>query len=92
MTPEVITAIIAILTPFVVFGVTKLVTIYLPKLQGWGIVAIVVPIVGFLVTLVSNLITNAAPLWYIQLALGLLAVFINELYKQLKQALTPPTP
>jgi len=76
--------IISIATPFVVQIVTSIVVKYLPIFSGWGVVALVVPIVGGAVTLVTNWLTTAGPTWYIQLALGLLAVFLNELYKEVK--------
>ena len=90
MTPDMVQAIIGILSPLVVWGVTQIIKAILPSIQGWGIVAVVVPVVGLLVTLVTNLVTNAGPHWYFQLALSLLAVFVQEFYKQIKQAATEP--
>jgi len=80
--------IISIATPFVVQLVTSLVVKYLPFFSGLGIVAIVVPIVGALVTWVTNLATTAGPVWYVQIGVGLLAVFLNELYKEIKAGIS----
>ena len=77
--------IISIATPFLVKCATDLVTKILPTLSGWGIVAIVVPIISGLATVITTQITNAGPVWYLQLFLGFAAVFVNELVKQFKQ-------
>jgi len=83
--------IISVATPFVVKYTTDLVVWLFPKLYGWGVVIIVVPILGGAVTAVTNLLTSAGPSWYVQLGLGLLAVFVNEVYKQIKQGKAPVT-
>ena len=85
MTPEMIQTLIGLLTPLVVYGVTEIVKITLPAIKGWGIVAIVVPALGFAATLVTNLVTTAGPAWYVQFGLSLLAVFVNEMLRQVKQ-------
>ncbi len=82
--------IIGAATPFIVQGVTWVVVKYMPQITGWGVVGILVPIVAGAVTLVTNWITTTGPLWYAQLGLGLVAVFVNELYKQIKSGSNGP--
>lgn len=79
---------LGVATPFVVKYATDFVLKFLPNLQGWHIVAIVVPVIAGVATGLTQLITQVGPTWYWQLALGLLAVFVNEVLKQLKQAPT----
>jgi hypothetical protein len=74
---------LALLAPLVVFGVTELVKILLPKLPGWSIVGVVVPALSALAAIIANLTVGSA--FVTQLIIGLLAVFINELIRQLKQ-------
>lgn len=81
--------IISVGTPFIVKWATDLVIWIFPKLTGWGVVLLVVPVLGAVVTLVTNALTTAGPAWYLQLLLGVLSVFINEVYKQIKQGGTP---
>jgi hypothetical protein len=80
--------ILAILTPLIVFGVTQLVKLLMPKLTGAGIVGFVVPLLSLIQSWVATAIKPDMSYWMLVL-LGLLAVFVNELYKQFKQAVTP---
>ena len=74
--------VIGFVTPFIVTWVTGLVVKWLPTFTGLGIVALVVPIVGGVVTGITQFLTTAAPAWYWQLGLSLVAVFLKEVMKQ----------
>jgi hypothetical protein len=86
MTPEFITGLIALITPFIVYGATEVAKKLLPFLTG-GWVLFAVPLVSAVVTYVSQLAVAGSPHWYFQLLIGVLAVFVNEL----KKVLFPPT-
>jgi hypothetical protein len=75
---------IQILTPLVVFGVVELVKWILPKVPGWALVAVIVPLLSAAVTLITQAFTGAEG-FLAQFAWGFLAVFVNELVRQLKQ-------
>ncbi len=77
---------IQILTPLVVFGVVELVKWVMPKVPGWVVVAVVVPFLSAGVALITDMLTGASGFWA-QFAWGFLAVFVNELLRQLKQLL-----
>jgi len=78
------TELIALLAPVVVFGVTYLVKWAIPKLPGWTVVSIVVPLLSVIVAWVAQLLVPGLS-FLLQVVLGLLAVFINELIRQLQQ-------
>lgn len=80
---------ITLLTPFVVWGATWVVTKIFPTISGWGIVLLVVPVLGALVTWIGTLITPES-LWYVNLLFSLLAVFINEVKVQLTKKPSSP--
>jgi len=82
MTPEFIAGLIALITPFIVYGATELAKKLLPFLTG-GWVLFAVPVVSALVTWVSQLLVDGSPHWYFQILLGVLAVFVNEVKKVL---------
>lgn len=75
---------VTLFTPFVVFGVTYVVKKIIPSIAGWIIVMLVVPLLSLLITWVSGLLANTGLTFWEQFGYGLLAVFINELFKQLK--------
>lgn len=75
--------IVTILTPLVVLGATELVKKILPLVAGWVIVMIIVPALSLLITWLSSLAMDGLDFWA-QAGIGLLAVFINQAYKQLK--------
>ena len=76
--------IVLILTPLVVFGVTEFLKFILPKLSGWIIVSILVPLVSLAAAWVTSLTGVGGDFWA-QTGVGLLAVFVNELIRQLRQ-------
>ena len=78
------TDLIVILAPLVVWGATELVKYILPKVSGWVIVTVIVPVLSLAAAYLAPLL-GATDFW-VQFGVGLLAVFINELKKQL----TPP--
>lgn len=78
------TDLIVILTPLVIWGATELLKFALPKVSGWVIVTLVVPVLSLVGAYIAPLL-GASDFW-VQFGVGLLAVFINELKKQL----TPP--
>jgi hypothetical protein len=79
------TEIILAFTPLVVFFATQAVKWALGKVSGWVVVTIIVPALSLIVAWVSGLVIGELNL-FPQVGVGLLAVFINELYRQLKQA------
>lgn len=76
--------IVLILAPLVVWGATELVKYILPKVSGWVIVTVIVPLLSLAAAYIAPLL-GATDFW-LQFGVGLLAVFVNELKKQL----TPP--
>ena len=76
--------IVLILAPLVVWGATELVKYILPKVSGWVIVTVIVPLLSLAAAYIAPLL-GASDFW-VQFGVGLLAVFVNELKKQL----TPP--
>lgn len=77
------------LTPLIVYLVTWLVRSVFTKLPGWVIITIIVPVVSVLTSWVTHLIViDVYYGFFMQVLLGLLAVFLNELIKQLKQGNT----
>jgi len=79
---------VAILTPLVVYFVTWLIRKFVPDVTGWFIVMFIVPLLSLGLTWVTGLLGNPELTFWGQFAYGLLAVFVNELYKQLKPAST----
>ena len=77
---------VAILTPLVVYGVTWLIRKFVPNVAGWFIVMFIVPLLSLGITWVTGLLGNPELTFWGQFAYGLLAVFVNELYIQLKPA------
>lgn len=75
---------VTILTPLVVYGVVELVKYLAPKIPGWLIVSFAVPLLSAAVTFVSQWLMGATGFWA-QFGFGFLAVFVNELIRQLKQ-------
>lgn len=83
MTPELLTAILSVGTIIIVWFVTNVIKPYITgKWSGAIIVGIVVPVLSFIVVVVTGWVTGEAN--WLQLGIGLLAVFVNELLKQLK--------
>lgn len=78
------TDLIVILTPLVVWGATELIKYALPKVSGWVIVTLVVPLLSLGAAYIAPLLVETD--FWLQFGVGLLAVFVNELKKQL----TPP--
>jgi hypothetical protein len=78
--------IIGLATPFVVKLATDLAIKTLPTLTAWKILVFVVPVLGGIATGISNILTTMTPAWYLQLALALLAVLVNELQKAYGEA------
>ena len=76
--------IINIIAPLVVFGATAVVKWGMPKLPGWTIVSVVVPALSLIVAWVVTMI-NPELSFVLHVILGLLAVFINEIIRQLGQ-------
>lgn len=78
------TQILLWLTPFIVWVVTELVKLIKPLLPGWVLVTIVVPSITIILTALSSVvIPNEKPI--LQFVLGLLAVFLSQLKKQLSE-------
>jgi hypothetical protein len=76
---------ISLLTPLVVYGVTELVKWAIPKIPGWLIVSFLVPLFSIAVTWISGLLSSPEMNFWIQVAYGLLAVFIREILHQFSQ-------
>jgi hypothetical protein len=86
-----ITTLITFLMPLVVFGATYIVKWASPKLSGITIVAVVVPVLSVAGAFLESLLGGTTGFW-LQAVLNMLAVTINEIVKQLKQATTTPNP
>lgn len=69
------------LTPFIVLAATWLIKVAKPVIPGWATMLIVTAI-SAAVTWASTLLENPDLSWLQQFAYGLLAVFINQSYKQ----------
>lgn len=70
------------LTPFIVLGATALVRWGAPKIPGW-MTMIVVSALSAAVAWATNAYADAAALGFVEQTLyGLLAVFINQVYRQ----------
>ena len=79
-----ITQIILLLTPVMVWVATQLVKYILSAVPGWVVVGLIVPALSIIITLVLNYAIALTGNFWVQVGIGLLAVFINEVYKQLK--------
>ena len=86
--PDVLTTLIGILTPLVVYAGTAVAKWLMPKLTPVLIVSIVVPVLAGAVTLITQL-AGGGGAWYVQMGLGLIAVFVHELVTNLKPAAPP---
>lgn len=76
--------IILMLTPIVVWVVTQLVKFLKPKISGWVLTGIVVPLLSIAITVVTQFV--GVPTDFLkQVLIGLLAVFLQELFKQFSQ-------
>ena len=75
--------IILLVTPVIVWVVTWMVKNLFSKLPGWAVVGIVVPLISLALALITNAIAIGENFW-LQLAVGVIAVFINEVKKQIK--------
>ena len=78
------TEIITLLTPLILFGCTALVKWLYPKMPGWLILSVVVPVLSVLAALIVTLIIPGLG-FFIHVALGLLSVFVAELIRQFQQ-------
>lgn len=78
------TELITILTPVAVYLSTELVKWIVPKIPGYLIVAVLVPILALAVSWFASMVGFEGSYW-MRVGYGMLAVFINELYRQLKQ-------
>jgi len=83
------TELIVVLTPVVVYLAVQLFKVITPVLPGWVLVSIVVPIASALIAWITQLLSAGGDVgFWAQVVLGLLAVFINEIIKQINQART----
>lgn len=76
--------IINLIVPIIVFAATALVRWGLPQLPGWTIVSVVVPLLSVVAAWVATLVIPESS-FFLQVVLGLLAVFVNEILKQFRQ-------
>jgi len=76
--------IILLLAPIVVYAVTFVVKWALPKIPGWAIVSVVVPVLSAIAAWVATMVNPELSFW-LQVGLGLISVFVNELIKQFQQ-------
>ena len=79
-----ITQIIVVLTPGIVWLSTWITKNLLPKIPNWTILILLVPLFSTGLSLVTEQLGNPDILWWEQLIYGLLAVFIDQLKKQVK--------
>lgn len=78
------TELVTLFTPLVVYLVTWALRKVAPKLPGWVIVMLIVPLLSLAVAALTGFLGQTTLTFWQQFAYGLLAVFVNELYKQLK--------
>lgn len=74
--------VIGLLTPFVVKWGTDFALKLLPNMTGLGVLVLVLPVMAGIVTGITQYLTTAAPAWYWQLILSLLAVLVDQVRKQ----------
>jgi hypothetical protein len=77
---------IVALSPVVVYIAVQVVKMVAGRLPGAVIVAIIVPLLSLLVAFVTDLIVSPDISFWAQAGYGLLAVFVNEIIRQLQQA------
>jgi hypothetical protein len=75
---------VSLLSPLVVFAATELVKKVSPKISGWILVMLIVPLLSVAVAWVTEILLVPGLSFWAQFGYGLLAVFVNELFKQLK--------
>lgn len=73
------------ITPFVVAGVTQVVKFFKVNVSGAVVTGVLVPVFSGLYTFITQSLLPGTPHWYFQFAYGLVATFIFELQKQLRQ-------
>ena len=71
------------LTPFIVYGATEVIKLVKPKIKGVVLLMLLGGSSG-IIALVTSLSLNPEYGWTGQFALGLVTVFINQFFKQLK--------
>lgn len=81
---EIINDLITAVTPLVVLGATATVTYLKKRIPDWLVVSLVVPLLSAGYALISNLIGDPDLIWWQQFAYGLIAVYVHQLYKKLK--------
>ena len=75
--------IVLLVTPVVVWIATWIVKNLFLRLPGWAVVGIVVPVISLALALITNVMAIGDNFW-LQLVVGVIAVFINEVGKQIK--------
>jgi len=83
MMPDQINTLITVLTPVIVYLVTKAVTAIGPSLSSLTITTVVVPVLSVLVTFIAPLVGGTNP-WYVTLILGLVSTFVHEFISNLQ--------
>lgn len=79
------------LTPLIVWAATWVVKKILPQIQGWQTLLLIVPAMSLLVTWLSGLAIATGISFLAQFVYGFVAVFINEVLKNLMPS-TPQAP
>ena len=75
--------IIFALTPFIVYGVGELIKIIKPKIKGVLLLSLLAASSG-IIAWITQLAANLDATWLAQFGFGLLSVFVNQFFKQLK--------
>ncbi|MBK8609088.1 MAG: hypothetical protein IPL84_03875 [Chitinophagaceae bacterium] len=76
--------IILMLTPVIVWAATQLVKLVKPKISGWVLTGLVVPLLSIAITIIAQYVGVGGD-FIVQVVVGLLAVFLQELFKQFNQ-------
>jgi len=76
--------IINLLAPLVVWAAVQAFKWALPKVPGWAILSVVVPVLSALAAWIATLIAPESS-FVLQVVLGLLSVFVAELVRQFGQ-------
>ncbi|MBK7380478.1 MAG: hypothetical protein IPJ03_22455 [Ignavibacteriales bacterium] len=80
-----VTDLINILSPLVVFGVTWLVG-RIATVQGWVVVMVIVPALSLLAAWLAEVMGATGLSFWAQFGINLVAVFVNEAIRQIGQA------
>lgn len=80
-----VSQLVDILTPLITLGITQLVIRFKPKLSGWVIVLVVVPVTGLIIGLVQQFLELSTLPILVTMLLSFVSIALKEIIKQLSQ-------